>query len=269
MRRPRRRSPPTEPERPCRPTTSDGLARLRAVTARLHARRPPGSLPTRGEELTSTGRRSACSGGRRRRCRATAAAAPSWRGRNRRRRIEASTSERGEPDRRHAPRCAATASGPSRPASGRPRTCSACSSPPADEVAAGAAAGAGPARPASAACSALALRLPWRRRERERGCCGRASSCRRRRGSGATSRGLESDIRDSRAARAARQRLRHFRPDAGSYLAPLGGPPPYMARLREIDLLTTEHEQGLAEAYAERRRRRRMDGASGAGTSAR
>ena len=44
-------------------------------------------------------------------------------------------------------------------------------------------------------------------------------------------------------------RLRHFRPDASSYLASLGGPPPYMARLREIAALTAEHEQALAEAY--------------------
>ena len=43
-------------------------------------------------------------------------------------------------------------------------------------------------------------------------------------------------------------RLRNFRPDAGSYLASLGGPLPYMARLREIDALTIQHEQRLAEA---------------------
>ena len=44
-------------------------------------------------------------------------------------------------------------------------------------------------------------------------------------------------------------RLRNFRPDAGSYLASLGGPRPYMARLREIAALTAEHEQALAEDY--------------------
>ena len=38
--------------------------------------------------------------------------------------------------------------------------------------------------------------------------------------------------------RALALRLRNFRPDAGSYLASLGGPLPYMARLREIDALT-------------------------------
>ena len=44
-------------------------------------------------------------------------------------------------------------------------------------------------------------------------------------------------------------RLRNFRPDVGSYLASLGGPLPYMARLREIDELTAQHDQQLAEAY--------------------
>ena len=44
-------------------------------------------------------------------------------------------------------------------------------------------------------------------------------------------------------------RLRNFRPDASSYLASLGGPPPYMARLREIATLTAAHEQALAEEY--------------------
>ena len=69
------------------------------------------------------------------------------------------------------------------------------------------------------------------------------SSCRRRRATAATSRRSrpisETAPRGPRAA----ARLRNFRPDAGSYLASLGGPLPYMARLREIDALTTEHEQ--------------------------
>ena len=34
-----------------------------------------------------------------------------------------------------------------------------------------------------------------------------------------------------------------------AYLASLGGPLPYMARLREIDALTIQHEQQLAGAY--------------------
>jgi hypothetical protein len=63
--------------------------------------------------------------------------------------------------------------------------------------------------------------------------------------------GLEQDVRDSPLkGRPLPLRLRNFRPDAGSYLASLGGPRPYMARLREIAALTAAHEQALAEAYA-------------------
>jgi hypothetical protein len=62
--------------------------------------------------------------------------------------------------------------------------------------------------------------------------------------------GLEADLRDSPLrGRELQLRLRNFRPDAGSYLASLGGPLPYMARLREIDALTTEHELALAAAH--------------------
>ena len=62
--------------------------------------------------------------------------------------------------------------------------------------------------------------------------------------------GLEADLRDSPLrGRELPLRLRNFRPDAESYLASLGGPRPYMARLRDIDALTTEHEQRLADAY--------------------
>ena len=62
--------------------------------------------------------------------------------------------------------------------------------------------------------------------------------------------GLEADLRDSPLrGRELELRLRNFRPDAGSYLASLGGPLPYMARLREIDALTIQHEQQLAAAY--------------------
>ena len=68
--------------------------------------------------------------------------------------------------------------------------------------------------------------------------------------------GLEEDMRDSPlAGQALPLRLRNFRPDATSYLASLGGPRPYMQRLREIDSLTAAHEEALAEAYAECRRR--------------
>jgi hypothetical protein len=64
--------------------------------------------------------------------------------------------------------------------------------------------------------------------------------------------GLEADLRDSPLrGRELPLRLRNFRPDAGSYLASLGGPLPYMARLREIDALTIKHEQRLASAYEE------------------
>jgi hypothetical protein len=63
-------------------------------------------------------------------------------------------------------------------------------------------------------------------------------------------RGLEDDMRNSPlAGKRLALRLRHFRPDASSYLASLGGPPPYMARLREIAALTAQHEEALAEEY--------------------
>ena len=43
-------------------------------------------------------------------------------------------------------------------------------------------------------------------------------------------------------------RLRNFRPDAEGYMASLGGPLPYMVRLREIEALTAAHEQALVDA---------------------
>lgn len=46
-------------------------------------------------------------------------------------------------------------------------------------------------------------------------------------------------------------RLRNFRPAAEGYLASVGGPLPYMVRLREIEALTAAHEHALE---AERRR---------------
>ena len=39
-----------------------------------------------------------------------------------------------------------------------------------------------------------------------------------------------------------------FSPDAAGYLASLGGPLPYMTRLREIDAMTAAHEHALAAA---------------------
>jgi hypothetical protein len=48
-----------------------------------------------------------------------------------------------------------------------------------------------------------------------------------------------------------RERLRNFRPSVESYIASLGGPLPYMQRLRAIEDETREHEQRLAEARRE------------------
>ena len=45
------------------------------------------------------------------------------------------------------------------------------------------------------------------------------------------------------------QRLRNFRPAADGYLTSLGGPLPYMQRLREIERLVLEHEAKLADEY--------------------
>ena len=47
------------------------------------------------------------------------------------------------------------------------------------------------------------------------------------------------------------RRLRNFRPAADSYIAALGGPLPWMQRLREIEALTAEHERRLTSAHAE------------------
>jgi hypothetical protein len=63
--------------------------------------------------------------------------------------------------------------------------------------------------------------------------------------------GLQQDLRDSPLkGRRLPLRLRNFRPDADSYLVSLGGPRPYMARLRQIAALSAAHEQALDEAYA-------------------
>jgi hypothetical protein len=48
-------------------------------------------------------------------------------------------------------------------------------------------------------------------------------------------------------------RIRAFRADAANYLSALGGPLPYMQRLRQIDADVETHERKLAEAYEERR----------------
>ena len=49
-----------------------------------------------------------------------------------------------------------------------------------------------------------------------------------------------------------RRRLRNFRAEPDNYLASLGGPLPYMRRLREIEALVDAHLERLEEAYAER-----------------
>jgi hypothetical protein len=49
------------------------------------------------------------------------------------------------------------------------------------------------------------------------------------------------------------RRIRRFRPDAEAYVASLGGPLPYMRRLREIDDGIDAHLHRLEEAYAEHR----------------
>jgi hypothetical protein len=46
-----------------------------------------------------------------------------------------------------------------------------------------------------------------------------------------------------------RSRLRNFRPAVDRYVVSLGGPLPYMRRLRQIELETEEHDRLLAEAW--------------------
>jgi hypothetical protein len=48
-----------------------------------------------------------------------------------------------------------------------------------------------------------------------------------------------------------RRRLRNFRPGVDNYVASLGGPLPYMQRLRELERATERHEARLAEARDE------------------
>lgn len=61
---------------------------------------------------------------------------------------------------------------------------------------------------------------------------------------------LERDLEGSPVkGRRGALRLRNFRPDPGSYIASLGGPLPYMARLRAIESETAAHVDELARAY--------------------
>src|SRR5215217_9037311 len=46
-----------------------------------------------------------------------------------------------------------------------------------------------------------------------------------------------------------RRRIRNFRPEPDSYLASLGGPLPYMQRLRQIEALEAEATARLAEEH--------------------
>ena len=62
---------------------------------------------------------------------------------------------------------------------------------------------------------------------------------------------LEEDLSDSPVrGRALALRLKNFRPSASGYLASLGGPLPYMTRLRDIDEARQAHVERLADAHA-------------------
>jgi hypothetical protein len=61
---------------------------------------------------------------------------------------------------------------------------------------------------------------------------------------------LEEDVRGHPdAGRPLRRRLRNFRPDVDRYVASLGGPLPYMERIRQIEEETGAHERRLAQAW--------------------
>lgn len=61
---------------------------------------------------------------------------------------------------------------------------------------------------------------------------------------------LDEDIRSSTLhGRPLQLRLRNFRPSADGYLSALGGPLPFMIRLREIAEQTAAHEERLGTAW--------------------
>jgi hypothetical protein len=63
---------------------------------------------------------------------------------------------------------------------------------------------------------------------------------------------LERDLDGSPLkGRTLRQRYRNFRPAVDSYVVSLGGPLPYMTRLREIHELVEAHERDLEAAWRE------------------
>ena len=62
--------------------------------------------------------------------------------------------------------------------------------------------------------------------------------------------GLAEDVASSPlAGRRLPLRLRNFRPTTEGYLASLGGPLPYMVRLREIDAMSARHTAALEGAW--------------------
>jgi hypothetical protein len=61
---------------------------------------------------------------------------------------------------------------------------------------------------------------------------------------------LDEDLRESPLrGKKLRLRLVNFRPSADGYLSALGGPLPYMVRLREIAEQTAAHQQRLRDAW--------------------
>jgi hypothetical protein len=63
---------------------------------------------------------------------------------------------------------------------------------------------------------------------------------------------LERDLEDNPlTGKPLRERVRNWRPEADSYIAALGGPLPYMQRLRAIHDETEDHLERLADRYAE------------------
>ena len=63
---------------------------------------------------------------------------------------------------------------------------------------------------------------------------------------------LERELaRSGLEGRAVERRLRNFRPAADRYVASLGGPLPYMVRLRQIHEETRAHAERLGEAWLE------------------
>ena len=63
-------------------------------------------------------------------------------------------------------------------------------------------------------------------------------------------RALERDLGDGRhVGQHVPRRLRNFRPTVDGYVASLGGPLPYMRRLRAIEEQTAAHEERLVEAW--------------------